>query len=108
VDLVGSVQSFVLLILGIASLALTGYSAFDASRYQANLFPAVGRLSKAMWLGILIAAFLISIVFLFSALSLLNIVGVIAAAVYLADVRPKLKQVSGGGGSSHGPYGPYR
>jgi hypothetical protein len=108
VDLVGSVQSFVLLILGIASLGLTGFSALDALRYPANLFPAVGRLSKGAWVGILIAAFLISIVFIFSALSLLNIVGVVAAAVYLADVRPKLKQVSGGGGSSSGPYGPWR
>jgi hypothetical protein len=32
---------------------------------------------------------------------------VVAAGIYLADLKPKLKQVGGGSGSSYGPYGPY-
>jgi hypothetical protein len=40
-------------------------------------------------------------------LGILNVAGVIAAGVYLADLRPKLKQLGGGRGSSSGPYGPY-
>jgi hypothetical protein len=107
VDLVGTVQSFVLLVLGIGTLALTAFAAFDATRHPANLYPAVGRLSKPIWLGILVAAFLIAIVsFGAATLGLLNIAGVIAAGIYLADVRPKLKQ-AGGRGTSYGPYGPY-
>jgi hypothetical protein len=107
VNLVGSVQGFVLLLLGIGSLILTGFAFFDVLRRKAALFPHVGKLTKPVWLGILGAAFLIAVVTLFSPLGLLNIAGVIAAGVYLADLRPKLKQVGGGGGSNYGPYGPY-
>jgi hypothetical protein len=107
VNHVGSVQSFVLLVLGIGSLILTGFAFIDVLRRKGSLFPHVGRLTKPVWLGILAAAFLIAVVSLFAPLGILNIAGVIAAGVYLADLRPKLKQVDGGSGSSYGPYGPY-
>ena len=64
-------------------------------------------LSKPVWLGILGAAFLVAIVSLGYPIGFLNVIGVVAAGVYLADLRPKLKQVGGGSGSSYGPYGPY-
>jgi uncharacterized protein DUF2516 len=107
VDLVGTVQGFVLLILGIGSFLLTGYAFIDVLRHKGTLFPHAGRLSKGVWLGILGAAFLISIVSFFGPLGILNVAGVIAAGVYLADLRPKLRQLGGGRGSSNGPYGPY-
>jgi hypothetical protein len=108
-NILGPVQGFVLLLLGVASLGLTAYAAFDAVRFRSNLYPAVGRQSKVFWVGILVAAFLVAIVsFGYNTLGLLNIAGVIAAAVFLTDVRPKLRQVSGGGrDSGTGPYGPY-
>jgi hypothetical protein len=107
-DILGPVQSFVLLILGIGSLVLTGFAVFDALRRKSALFPHVGRLTKPVWMGILVAAFLISIVSLgyTSTLGFLNVIGVIAAGVYLAEIRPKLRQIDGGGRSS-GPYGSY-
>ena len=97
------------LVLGIGSLLLTGFAAIDALRHRADLFPAVGRLSKVAWLGILGVAVLISIVSLAGPLNIFNLIGVIAAGVYLADLRPKIQQISGGGRSSgsSGPYGPY-
>lgn len=107
VDLVGTVQGAVLLVLGIASLALTAFATVDALRQRSNLFPAVGRQTKVFWVAVLAVAFLISIVSLYNALSLFNVVGVIAAGIYLADVRPKIKEISGGRGSSSGPYGGY-
>ena len=109
-DIVGSVQSFVLFVLGIGSLALTGFALFDVVRRPGGLFPHAGRLSKGAWLGILVAAFLIAVLSFasFATLGFLNVIGVIAAGVYLADLRPKLKSLGGGGGgSSYGPYGPY-
>jgi hypothetical protein len=108
VGFVADVQGFVLLILGIAAMLFTGFAAIDALRRKAQLFPHVGRLTKPAWLGILCAAFLISIVYFGSpgTLGILNVIGVVAAGVYLADVRPKLRQIDGGGRSS-GPYGPY-
>ena len=56
-NLVGSVQSFVLLLLGIGSAGLTGYAFVDVLRRKGTLFPHAGRLSKGVWLGILGAAF---------------------------------------------------
>jgi hypothetical protein len=44
-------------------------------------------------------------------LNFLNVAGTIACIVFLVDVRPALRQVSGrggsGGGSRMGPYGPW-
>ena len=109
-NLVGSVQAFVLLLLGIGSAVLTGYAFVDLLRRKVAVFPQVGRLSKVPWLGILGAAFAIAIVSFGSpgTLGILNVVGVIAAGVYLADLKPKLKSIGGGGsGTQYGPYGPY-
>jgi hypothetical protein len=113
VDFVGSVQNIVLLLLGVGAFGLTGFALVDVLRRPRGLFPHAGRLSKGAWLGILIAAFLIALLSLTQVLSgsgnplgLLNVVGVIAAGVYLADMRPKLKSLGGGsGGSDNGPYG---
>ena len=110
-NFVSSVQSVVYLILGIGATLLTGFAALDVLRRRADLFPAVGsRLSKGAWVGITVAAFLISIVSFAGpgTLGLLNVIGVIGAGIYLADLRPKLQQISGGGRSSgsSGPYGP--
>ena len=107
-DIIGPVQSFVLLLLGVGALGLTGFAAVDALRYRSQLYPAVGRQTKVFWVALLVVAFLIAIVSFWNALGFLNVLGVVAAGVFLADVRPKLKAVSGGSGSSgYGPYGPY-
>jgi hypothetical protein len=107
VNAIGSVQTFVVLLLSLGSLALTGFAAIDALRRPSRHFPAVGRLSKPAWVGILGAAFLLAIVLLANPLGFLNVLGVVAAGVYLAEVRPKLKAMGGGGSSSSGPYGPW-
>jgi hypothetical protein len=40
--------------------------------------------------------------------SILPVAAFVAAAVYLADVRPKVKDFpKDGGGTSSGPYGPW-
>ena len=109
--IVDSVQSFVLFLLGLGSFCLTGFALIDVVRRKAALFPHAGKLSKGAWLGILVAAFLVAVFSLTRALQhsdaplgFLNVIGVIAAGVYLADMRPKLKQLGGGRGSSYGPY----
>lgn len=105
-DILGPVQGAVLLVLGLGALGLTAFAAFDATRHRSDLYPAIGRQTKVFWVAILVVAFLVAIVSFGNALGLLNIVGVVAAGVYLADVRPKLQQVGGTRGSDSG-YGPY-
>ena len=108
-NVVASVQNLVYLLLGIAAIGLTGWGFVDALTRKGTLFPHVGRLSKPIWLGILGFAFGIAIVSLAYPIGIINLAGVVAAGVYLGDVRAKLKSIGGGGsrGSQSGPYGPY-
>jgi hypothetical protein len=107
-NLIGSAQSTVTLILGVAALALEVFAFIDALRHRPDAYVAAGKRTKQFWLIITGIAALVGFVFVFSPLNLLGILAVVGAAIYLADVRPALQQVSGRGrGSSQGPYGPW-
>ncbi|MGH8777170.1 MAG: DUF2516 family protein [Jiangellaceae bacterium] len=107
-DVFGSFQGIVELVLAIGALGLKGYAVFDALRVRAEAFSIAGKLTKNIWLAILGVSLAINIVVL-SPLFFINLIGVVAAAVYLIDVRPAVKQVGGGGSrDTHmGPYGPW-
>jgi hypothetical protein len=84
----------------------------DAGRRRADAYVAAGKLTKQRWLMILGVATAIGFVSVggvfLSPLNFLNILGFVAAAVYLVDVKPALQQVSGGGrGGSRGVSGPW-
>jgi hypothetical protein len=82
----------------------------DAVRRPAAAYTAAGKLSKQLWLIILGVALLFGVagaVGFVSIIQMLPIIGFIAAAVYLADVRPAVRQYGRGGSSSSGPYGPW-
>ncbi|MEU3345507.1 DUF2516 family protein [Streptomyces sp. NPDC006700] len=98
-------------ILKIVLMALAAFGLFDAAFRREDAFRAADKQNKVFWLIILGIALAVS--YLFSIFSFLPIIGVIASIVYIVDVRPALRQVSGGGfgrrrgSSSDGPYGPY-
>ena len=79
-----------LLVLGIMLWALA-----DAVVRPAPAFPAAGKLTKPIWLGILAAA--LALGFLFGTFGLFGIVGTVAAIVYLVDVRPAVRGLRPGG-----------
>lgn len=102
-------------LLGWLSLALFVFSLFafiDSAIRQEDAYRAAGKQTKPFWLIILGLATVVS--FIFDIMSFLPIIGLIATIVYVVDVRPAVKQISGGGrggrrggSSSDGPYGPY-
>jgi hypothetical protein len=107
-NLIGSAQSTVTLLLGLAALGLEVFAFIDALRHRPDAYVAAGKRTKQFWLIITGVAALIGFVTVFSPLNLFGILAVVGAAIYLADVRPALQQVSGRGrGSSQGPYGPW-
>jgi hypothetical protein len=55
---------------------------------------------------IVIVAVLLGFVSLRNPLNIFSLLAVVGAAVYLADVRPAIRQVTGRGGNN-GPYGPW-
>jgi hypothetical protein len=71
---------------------------------------AAGRLSKPIWLIILGVAFVLG---LYSAAyggvtGFLSVLAFVAAAIYLAGIRPKVREYTKRGSrSSSGPYGPW-
>ena len=96
--------------LSIAALCVEVWAFVDAIRRPAPAFVAAGKQTKPLWLVILGVA---AVIGLWSStlggpnlVSLFPIVAFVAAAIYLADVRPKVREFRGGSSSS-GPYGPW-
>lgn len=85
----------VALIVTLLSWALAAMAAFaliDCLRRPTAAFPAVARLNKPVWLVILVAS---PLLILWNPISLLGLAGIVAAGVYLADVRPKIRELTG-------------
>lgn len=83
------------LALQIAGLAFGVFAFIHAVRQRADAFPAVGKLTKPIWLGIIAASTFAILYFglIFGQMSILGIAGVIAIGVYMADVRPKVDEI---------------
>ena len=102
---ISSVQGVVVLVLGLAALGAEVFALLDALRHRPDAFVAAGKRTKNFWLLVLGVATAVG--FISNVLSMFGVIAFVAAAVYLADVRPALKQVSGRGGGRQGPYGPW-
>lgn len=99
-------------LLNLALIVFSGFALVDAAIRREDAYRAADKKTKPFWLIILGLAFVVN--WIFGILSFLPVIGLIATIVYMVDVRPAVRQVSGGGGgrggrgsSSDGPYGPY-
>lgn len=102
----------VLFVVGFALFLFKVFVFLDALFRRKDAFPAADKQSKAFWLIILAVAIAVDWLFNFNLLSILPVVGLIAAIVYAVDVRPAVRAISGGGrnrgnGNNMGPYGPW-
>jgi hypothetical protein len=103
-------------VLNLLLLALFCFKVFvfvDAAIRPARAYEAAGKLTKVAWLLILGIGAVYDLKW-GSFVSFLTIIGAAAAIIYMVDVRPALRQLSGrtpkGGprGRQHdGPYGPW-
>jgi hypothetical protein len=84
-----------LLVVGLVMLGLELWALVDASVRPAPAYTAAGKLSKPAWVAILTGALLLT--YLFGGLSLFGLVGIVAAIVYLVDVRPAVRSMRPGG-----------
>lgn len=98
-------QALVLLVLGVAALAMEVFAFIDAVRHSSAAYTYAEKLTKPVWLGILGIAMAIGFVAIMNILGI-GLISVVAAGVYLADVRPALRQYRPRPGrSTSGPYG---
>lgn len=103
-----SAQAVVFLVLGLGAFIVQVVALVDCIRRRPDAFVAAGKMTKQRWLIILGIAVAIGFIsFNGNALGFLNLIAFVAAAVYLVDVRPALRQVQGRGGGNSGPYGPW-
>jgi hypothetical protein len=96
--------------LAVAAFLVEVWAFIDALRRPTAAFVAAGKQTKPLWLIILGVAMVIGLygvaaggggqLFLAAA-------AFIAAAIYLTDVRPKVREIGPGGSSRQGPYGPW-
>jgi Protein of unknown function (DUF2516) len=97
---------FWVLLLG--AFVVEAWAFVDALIRPSTAFPAAGKQTKPLWLVILGVAFVIGIggaVGYLALLSVFPIVAFVAAAIYLVDVRPKVRSLKPG--ARQGPYGPW-
>ncbi|GAA2308446.1 hypothetical protein GCM10010149_68180 [Nonomuraea roseoviolacea subsp. roseoviolacea] len=117
-DIVNGGLNFLFLLLSAGILGMSAYGLVHALRVPPAAFLAAGKLKKNIWLIILGLATLFSLAGAWSfltaflvvggmqfiglgAVSIFSIAAVIAATVYIVDVKPAVKGMGRGGG----PYG---
>jgi len=101
--------------LAVAALIIEIWAFVDVLRRPPGAFPAVNKQSKNLWMiisGVAAAIGLYSATYgsIGGGIGVVNILPVaafVAAAIYMTDVRPKVREVGDGGGSHQGPYGPW-
>ncbi len=101
--------TYFFLALGLAAFAVEAWAFIDAITRPAQAFVATGKQTKPLWLIILGVAAVVGLygaVYGVGPVSILPVAASVAAAIYLADVRPKVREFKSGGTSS-GPYGPW-
>jgi len=86
-------EHYVELALFLVMAAMEVFAFVDAALRPAAAYPAADKLTKPAWLLILALALLTCLAFR-SPMSLFAIIGIVAAGVYLADVRPALADVT--------------
>ena len=93
IDVFGA-SSLLLLVLGLLALGIKLWALVDAVTRPAPAFPAAGKLSKPIWVAILVAALLLGGT---DVMGIFGLLGAIAAIVYLVDVRPAVRELRPGG-----------
>ena len=76
--------------------ALQAWALVDAVSHRPDAYLAADKMTKATWLiilGIALGAHML----IWSPLHFLNLIGAVAAIVYIVDVRPALRSVTGRG-----------
>jgi Protein of unknown function (DUF2516) len=85
-----TIESYAALFIWAVLLAVKLFALCDAVIRKDALYVAADKQNKAFWL-LLLAVFLVLHILLQDPRHILNLIGTVAALVYLADVRPALR-----------------
>ena len=87
-------QGTVVLVGFLLALCLKGYVFVTALTYPAEAYVATAKLTKVAW-GLILGLGLLAQLFMPTPLGIFNIIFLVASLVFLADVRPALRQITG-------------
>ncbi len=98
--------------LGIAAFVVEAWAFVDAISRPRASFVAAGKQTKQIWLLILGVACVFGLAAAVryggqSFTSIFVVIAFVAAAIYLVDVRPKVREFKRGRSTHNGPYGPW-
>jgi hypothetical protein len=93
VNLISTIPDFVMLAATVAAVGIKAFAVVAALSFTEQAYAAAAKLTKVTWGAILGVALVAQLVISYP-LHLLNIVGLVAAFVFLADVRPALREVT--------------
>jgi hypothetical protein len=97
------IRDWIINVVLVLLLGMEVFALIDCAIRRADAFPAAGKLTKPGWLLILVLSIVVT--YLFRPMTaFLGLAGVVASIVYLVDVRPAVKQISGGGPGPHGRW----
>ncbi|WP_210502984.1 DUF2516 family protein [Nocardioides xinjiangensis] len=88
------VQGTFFLVVLVVLLAIKGFAFVSSLMWSAEAYDAAGKLTKQAWCAITGLGFAAQLILLGSPLNIISLVFTIAALVYLADVRPALREVT--------------
>ena len=87
-------QSTLMLVVLVVLLVVKGFAFINSLTYSAEAYEAAGKLTKQAWCAITGLGFAAQLIMIGSSLGIINLVATIASLVYLADVRPALREVT--------------
>ncbi|MFC6152888.1 DUF2516 family protein [Nocardioides yefusunii] len=91
--MLSSLTALVGLVATLGFVVVKAYALISALTFSEQAYEASAKLTKVAWCAILGLALVAQLVFR-SPIQMLNLVGLVAALVFLADVRPALRDVT--------------
>jgi len=80
-------------VLSLVMFVVQAFAFLDAVSRRPEAFTAADKLTKPGWL-IILGIFLVAHMLLWAPIGFLNLIGIVAALVYLIDARPALRAVT--------------
>ncbi|HET7414550.1 MAG TPA: DUF2516 family protein [Arthrobacter sp.] len=105
-------QTWLFVALSLVAFGIQIWALVDCLRAKPVEFERAFKKTKGFWLGITAGSAAVGFICIPHPIGIggpifLQLIAVTAAAVYLADVRPALRDARRGGNRNSGPYGPW-
>ena len=88
-----ALPGLIMMTVSLVMFAAQAFAFVDAATHRPDAYPAADKLTKNAWM-IILGLGVVAHLFFWSPLSLFNLAGIVAAIVYLVDVRPALRSLT--------------